>query len=105
MSANNQIKVAPWPKDLEKYAVWYDGCVDNPFNYGLDPMGVFDTLEEASNKASEELERSSDQGAPIEYGVHIIVRSRVSGYKEVVWDEFPEYKYLTPLLPSSTERR
>jgi hypothetical protein len=103
LSANNQIVVAPFPKDLEKYAVWYDGCVDNPFDYSCPPVGVFDTLEEAVTKASKEEERSLDLGAPIEYGVHIILRSRVDGYERTVWDEFPDYKYLA-MVPS-TERR
>lgn len=90
MSANNQIIVAPYPKDLDKYAVWHDGCVDNPFDYSTNPLGVFDTLEEAVIHANKEVDRF----IVVEYGIHITTKDSVQRYEEAVWDEFPDYKYL-----------
>lgn len=90
MSANNQIIVAPLPENLEKYAVWEDGCVDNPFNFSAKPLAVFDTLEEAISRADDECQ----DNPPVEYGVTVILRSKISGYEELAWDEFPEHKYL-----------
>lgn len=94
MSANNQIIVAPWPEDLEKYAVWHDGCVDNPFDFSAKPRAVCDSLEEAMLAANSEIKEYEKAGAYVEYGINFIPRSSVAGYKPMVWDEFPEYRYL-----------
>ena len=96
MSANNQIVVAPFPEDLEKWAVWYDGCVDNPFDFGGKPMEVFDKLEDAMNLASKEL-GPDEMGFCVEYGIRFVPRETITGYANCVWDEFPEYKYLAPV--------
>lgn len=88
MSANDQVIVAPFPGNLEKYAVWHDFCVDNPFDFSAKPIDVFDTLEEAVLRAEEECDWT------VEYGIHIITRSKITGYEPRVWDVFPEYKYL-----------
>lgn len=90
MSANNQIIVAPYPENLDKYAVWHDGCVDNPFDFSAKPIGTFDTLEEAIEKANAEEDRIDI----VEYGMSMILRKDVLRYEMRVWDEFPDYKYL-----------
>jgi hypothetical protein len=103
MSANNQIVIAPYPEDLEKYAVWHDGCVDNPFDFGQKPLGIFDTLEEAIGRGNAECD---DPYGIVEYGVWITLRDRVAGYEMSTWEEFPDYRYLTPKYAlSSSERR
>lgn len=78
MSSNDQVIVAPFPEDLNKYAVWHDGCVDNPFNFSRTPSGIFDTLEEAVSRADDMC--GPTYGYPVEYGVRIILRSKISGY-------------------------
>lgn len=89
MSANNQIIVAPYPDDLTKYAVWLDGCVDNPFNFGSKPRGVFDDLEEAMIVADQVMRDNI-----VEYGIHFIPKAAVKGYSERTWGVHTEYKFL-----------
>jgi hypothetical protein len=95
MSANNQIIVAPDPKDLTHYAVWMDSCVDNPFDFGRDPIGSYSDLEEAMDVASKVME---DQ--IVEYGIHFLPKSSVSGYSRKTFDHDPDpeiaYTYLGP---------
>lgn len=96
MSANNQIVVAPFPEDLNKWAVWHDGCVDNPFDFSGKPLEVFDNLEDAMEKASNEL-GPDEMGFCVEYGIRFVPRENVTGYTKCVWDEFPNYTYLAPV--------
>ena len=96
MSANNQIIVAPVPSDLERWGVWHDGCVDNPFDFRAEPLAVFDTLEAAMARAEAECE-PDEMGFLVEYGVRFISRQSVAGYEVVTWDEFPDYTYLSPV--------
>lgn len=102
MSANDQVIVAPFPENLDKYAVWHDGCVDNPFNFSAKPLNLFGTLEEAIAYA----EWTCDKNAPVEYGIRIIRRASISGYqRHDDWDdEFPNNKYLGPKFVEAPPR-
>lgn len=89
MSANNQIVVAPLPEDLDRWAVWHDSCVDNPFDFGQNPIGIYDDLEDAMIRAHEEC-----MNYTVEYGVNFIPRKHVPAYGKVRDSEYPEYEYL-----------
>jgi hypothetical protein len=91
MSANNQIIVAPYPKDLTRYAVWHDSCVDNPFDFGSEPIAIFDDLEEAMTKADQVMRNDI-----VEYGIQFIPKASVSGYSIKRWPTGTEYTCLTP---------
>lgn len=100
MSANNELIVAPsLEHDLKKYGVWYNGCVDNPFDFGREPQAVFDTFEEAYRFADEQNDYT------IEYGVRVIFRDKITGYRHETWDEFPDYGYLAPVFTAAEKRR
>lgn len=98
MSANNQVIVAPFPEDLEKYAVWHDGCVDNPFDYSRKPYAIVELLEEAIEKG----DQLSDEVMIVEYGMSITLRKDVLGYETKIWEEFPDYSYLGMIRVPST---
>lgn len=93
MSANNQLVLGPYPADLDKYAVWMDLCVDNPFDFSTAPLAVVDTLEEAHRVAYMEM----TEGV-VEYGMRVVLRDTLERYEQQTWDEFQDYKFLAPVL-------
>jgi hypothetical protein len=75
MSENNQLIVAPYPGNLDRYAIWIDPNVNVPFDFSLEPVAVYDTLD-AVMDASFKIQRNG----LYKYGIYFLPRDAILGY-------------------------